>query len=103
MWNIGVYWYKSGMGLGRNTKPITIMQSAELNLDLMFSIGSDISEQDIAEYAGGTATENDIRSYMMECICTPYDGHVWVEDELLPISNLDEALDAMIRGYESNL
>ena len=84
-------------------KPETIMKKGMLNTNTMFQMGSGINEEDVANFAGRKPTKKDVREYMKACIVTPDNGKMWTPDgDLVPIGNLTDAVDAAVRGYESN-
>ena len=76
----------------------TKMKTANINLDTMYNMGSEIRTQDVINFAG-SASKRNVRAYMKACITAPDNGKIWVGDDLLPIGNLQEAIDAAVRGF----
>lgn len=73
------------------------MTHATLDLQTARALGYELNPQDV-EDSGMT-----IHEYVEALICNPYDGCMWVDDELLPIGNLEEAIEEAVRGYEARL
>lgn len=76
----------------------TKMKKANLNLNTMYQMGAETRANDVREFAGN-ANARSVRKYMKALILEPYGRQMWVGDDLLPIGNLEEAVDAAVRGF----
>lgn len=74
------------------------MKKATLNLSTMYQMGAEIRANDVREFAD-IASARSVRRYMKALIIEPNGRRAWVGDDLVPIANLEEAVDAAVRGY----